>query len=222
MTGSLEAWEGPPWVTWAVRYANQDAASGAQSLGVTVWLGGNVAAVPHLTAYVGVRGHRATLMADHLPRVDLLHHPDYLERYYGGREQQQATAWSNLQRTTSNGGGIRPFVSMDPTIRAVQSPNAIALSADLDDDEAIDTLRDTLVAHCERWLDFVRDNNKDMPSLASSTFDAASVAARDLALRRVLRNHERAAGERFMDAAQADALANSMVGIFHDDNGDVQ
>jgi dienelactone hydrolase len=203
LSGSLEGWESPS-VAWAVRYANSasDGNTIQHSLGWTVWLAPQTDA-PHLTIYVGIRGSKVTLMADHLPRNNLVEHMDYVDKYYGG---EQAALWLKQRSIGAS------FASADPTIRALQGPNALAMTVQLDREEGEEAVMTRLVEalnnHCDSWLQFVRGATS-----LSSDDEIEAVAKRDLALRHVLRNHERAAGERFMDAEFASFLANCMAGM---------
>jgi hypothetical protein len=100
-----------------------DGSFGRRSLSMNVWLGGIIDA-RHLTVYVIVnRNGMATLMANHLPCVDLAIRPENARRYYGG---ERAAHWSKVRVGT----GIHPFVSMDPAVRAIKGSNALPLRAD--------------------------------------------------------------------------------------------
>jgi hypothetical protein len=224
LTGTLDAWSsssddgddhGGKMVEWAVRYATtsmtSDGTFGRRSLGFNVWLG-SVVDAPHLTVYVSVNGNgAATLMADHLPRVDLAVCTEYARRYYGG---ERAAYWSMVRGRS----GIRPFVSMDPAVRAIQGPNALALRADFspycngdgngnDDDGGPTTLVEALNDHCSAWLDHVRN------ATALNPEERGSVIERDMAMRTCLRDHERDAGKRVMDSDFATFLADCMAGF---------
>jgi hypothetical protein len=208
LTGSLQGWESPL-AAWAIRYNNTGEAVFMKSMGFNVWLAPHNDA-PHLTIYVGVRGNSVTLMADHLARYDLIEHQEYAKKYYGG---EKASFWSELRRRS----GVRPFASLDPTVRAVQGPNALALMADIvtvDDSDGmngISSLVEALDDHCENWLQFVRDASSS--SLRKIEDEMESIAKRDLTVRRLLRDHERTAGQLFMDAELASFLANAMAGL---------
>jgi hypothetical protein len=207
LIGSLEAWTSPDvdkgsLVAWAVRYTTTDISSGRRSLGMNVWLGNGID-VPHLTIYVGVGGSAATLMADHLPRVDLAMHPEYATRHYG---DTRAVYWSEVRKRP----GITPFVSMDPTVRGIQGPNTLALRTDLTSggEDGLTSLVEALNDHCSAWLDTVRDAP---PALDAE--ERKAVTKRDTMIRACLRDHECDAGKRVMDADFALFLANCMTGI---------
>ena len=91
---------------------------------MNIWLRGAVN-LPHLMTYLSVgRNWKATLMVDHAPPFDLVAlHPEYAQRHYGGT---RASYWSELHSQL----GVRLFVSVDPIMRLVQGPNALALWAD--------------------------------------------------------------------------------------------
>ena len=78
----------------------------------------------HLMAYVGVGGNWiATLMANHPPRFDLALHPEYARKNYSG-------AWASYWLELCCQLGVQLFVSVDPSVRLVQGPNALALQMD--------------------------------------------------------------------------------------------
>jgi len=206
-TGTFQAWNGFPLVEWAVRYsANDDTndllAGSNKSVGFMVWLGTSNAAPP-LTVEISVDRNRATMKADHLPRMDMLHDSEYIDTFYGG---PFSTAWSQLQKTK----GIEPFSSIDPSVRAMQSPNALFLSAETDNVEAIDVLRAALVDHFEHWRVALRK------SPANCKLDSATrMSERDMRLRNIVLNHNRAAYAHMpMGIEQAYTLACCKVGLF--------
>jgi len=212
LRGSLDGFASPA-VEWGVRYANEAAESGgsgggggaasgsagAKSVGVNLWLTSRLP-VPHMTLYVGVRAGRATLMADHLPRFDLGERPEHVAAFYGG---EQASRWSAAQRVE----GLTPFRSSDPSVRALQGPNALALHGAAADPHAVSALVAELDRHAGTWLRWVRTT-----PLLDDGAEAEAVRARDWSLRAALRDHERAAGERFMGPDVAATLSASMAG----------
>ena len=153
-----------------------------------------------MTLYVGVRAGRATLMADHLPRFDLGERPEHVAAFYGG---EQASRWSAAQRVK----GLTPFRSSDPSVRALQGPNALALHGAAADPHAVSALVAELDRHVGAWLGWVRTT-----PLLDDGAEAEAVRARDWSLRAALRDHERAAGERFMGPDVAATLSASMAG----------
>ena len=210
LRGSLDGFASPA-AAWAVRYANREArddedadenGGGAQSAGFNVWLAPRLP-VPHLSVYVGVRNGRATLMADHLPRFDGALHPGHVAAFFGG---DRAAHWAALQRP-GGAGSLRSFRSADAAVRAVQGPNALALTGDASDADAVDRLVSELDAHVSAWLLWTRST-----PLLDDQGVIEGVAARDRAVRVALREHEREAGVRFMGADVAEALANAMAG----------
>lgn len=199
LTGSIEGYESPS-APWAVRYANEGTGPNdrACSAGVNVWLTARLP-VPHLTVYVGVRGDRATFMADYVPRFDLSSQPDHVHTFFAG---EQAEHWSELQKDER----LRAFRSMDPNVRSLQGPNALALSGDATDTDVVELLVGELRRHVDVWLGWVQNT----PLLDESA--ALVIDARDRALRIALRDHERTAGERFMGVDVAASLSSSMAG----------
>ena len=198
LVGSVKGWTSP-FASWAVRYANKADDGNAESVGLNVWLAPRLP-VPHLTLYVGVRNGRATFMADHLPRFDMGSEPSHVESFYKG---EQSSKWSALQRGEN---GIKSFRSGDPSVRALQGPNALALTGAADDPIVVKALVDEVNRHVDTWLDWVRTT----PLLDESS--VPEVEERDRRLRCALRDHEREAGERFMGAEIATRLSGAMAG----------
>eukprot|EP00966_Prymnesium_polylepis_P050791 1176197-Prymnesium_polylepis.1 len=203
LTGSIEGYESPAAV-WAVRYANEgNGRNGrAQSVGLNVWLTARLP-VPHLSMYVGVRGGRATFMADHLPRYDLASRPEHVSDFFAG---EQAKRWSEIQKAEK----LRAFRSTDPSVRAVQGPNALALTGDALDPDVIEQLSVELHRHVDAWLSWA------CTTALLEESAVVPVEARDRAMRIALRDHERAAGERFMGLDVATMLSASMAGPLPD------
>ena len=199
LVGSIDGFVSPT-AAWAVRYSNEGEVQGksTRSVGLNVWLDSRLP-VPHLTVYVGVRGGRATLMADHLPRFDLGRHAEHVRYFFAG---ESAKRWGELQRAD----GLSTFRSGDPNVRAVQGPNALAVSGAVDDPNVVARLVDELDKHVSVWRCWVRDT----PLLPES--DVPAMESRDALLRAALREHERAAGERVMGAELAASLSASMAG----------
>ena len=168
-----------PFVEWGVRYANE--AAGGKSLGFNLWLTSQLPA-PHLTLYVGVRHGRATLMADHLPRFDSATHPDHVDRFYGGEEV--SGGW-----LAAEDSGLT-FRSADPAVRALQGPNAIALSGAASDPWCWppSAMSSTATSVCGSIGRSARRSWSILSRWAPSS--------RDRAVRRALRDHERRAGRR--------------------------
>ena len=150
---------------------------------------------PHLTLYVGVRAGRATVMADHLMRYDPAERPEHVAAFYLG---EAAARWSALQRRA----GLTSFRSTDASVRALQGPNAIALTGLVDDDDAVAALVEVLDTHVSTWLRWVKQT-----PLTATEAEAAAIEARDRSVRRTLCEHERAAGEAVMPTDEAPSLA---------------
>jgi len=200
-SGTLQAWKSPSLVPWATRYTLS--APMLQSVGFNVFLNPK-SDTPHLTVFVGLQGSRLIVMGDHIPRRDLLLDQQYATKHYGG---ERALCWSELRRRP----GVVPFVSLDPTVRAVQSPNFLALQADVtsDNDKGISALMEALEEHCRNWLAFIVESD----TFAADGTGFESMASRDLLIREVLRDHEKAAGVNIFGEEHATFLANAMGGF---------
>lgn len=200
LSGSIDGFASPSAV-WAVCYANAGSVKGTrtQSVGFNVILTPSLPA-PHLTLYVGVRAGRATVMADHLMRYDPAERPEHVAAFYLG---EAAARWSALQRRA----GLTSFRSSDASVRALQGPNAIALTGLVDDDDAVAALVEVLDTHVSTWLRWVKQT-----PLTATEAEAAAIEARDRSVRRTLCEHERAAGEAVMPTDVAASLALAMAG----------
>ena len=203
LRGTIDGFESPA-VVWAVRYSNEGKA-GAASVGFNVLLNPRLP-VPHLTVYVGVRAGKATLMADHLPRFDLGVHSEHLQQFYSGKQTER---WSEIQKAD----GLTLFRSADVSIRALQGPNALALSCSIADPVAVDKLLTELQRHVDTWIQWFKEtpllDDDDDENDETVVF---AVQARDNAVRVALREHERSAGERVMGVETATRLSASMAG----------
>ena len=199
-SGTLQGWKSQSLVSWAARYTLS--APKLKSVGFNLFLSPENDA-PHLTIFVGLQGSHLIVMGDHIPRRDLLLDQEYATKYYGG---ERALRWSELRRLSD----VEPFVSLDPTVRAVQSPNFLALQTDVttENDKGVSALVDALEEHCRNWLAFVKSNTSEMNGT-----DLESVTSRDLLVREVLRDHEKGAGVNIFGEEHAAFLANAMGGF---------
>lgn len=195
LTGSLRAWESEK-VVWSVRYENSMTNS-SNSLGLNVWLSDKTDA-PHLTIHIGVRGGKATIMGDLVPRYDLA--KEGFDAYKSFDKK-----WTKCIREGKL-AGLVPFASSDASVRAIQSPYSIAFVLDdLACNQGLESLLDLLDLYFSSWLEMATNFG---PVLSDTVLE------RDNAIRQILLKHERAAGERFMDQQMAETLANTMAGYF--------
>jgi len=204
LTVSLKGWESNQ-VTWAVRYencmTNSTTSSSSHGVGFNVWLSKKVNA-PHLSIHLGVRNNKVTIMADLIPREDFALSMGDLDQYRQTMEDQ----WTLLKRRGEMGGG-KTFTSSDATVRAIQSPYSIAFVWDVDaPDESI--WYHWLDLYFRSWLDMIQASSRSGSSLSED------VGIRDEALRRILLQHEKTAGERILEKSLAKSLAHQMAGYF--------
>ena len=198
VAGYIRAWRGGA-VAHAVRYGYESARG--RSAGLAVWLDASVDAVtPHLAAHVAVGGGRCVASLDHLPRVDLALAPEYAEAFYGGAEAER---WAELRCASDVLDASAP-PSRDFAVRALQGPNVLVLSADAADAAAVRALASALTSHVEAWRAFRAEPRAEA--------DADAVGARDISVRRQLRDHEARAGEKLLGEALARELAAAMAG----------
>ena len=150
---------------------------------------------PHLAVYVGLRGNKASLVADYVPRRDIA--------------VPTGLFASDLPDALLKRPGVSSVPSFDARVRATRSPAALAASCDAASTSDVAALAAALRWHVDLWLAGLE--------VAAAPSDPASVAARDATVRASIRAHEADAGRPLLGDAAAERLARAMAGPRIDD-----
>lgn len=149
--GSYKSWSGGG-VEWLVSSWLGNRKASILDMNATAFLGQETD-VPHFIMVFGTIP-KLFFYFDYTPRRDIRVDKDYLERYYGGDANAdflELRGNPNFQWSVSHG----------TYMRALLSPSALSLSADLND-ENLDTLEDFAYRFLNRWLGWV-DNATPVP-----------------------------------------------------------
>lgn len=139
--GSFKSWTGEG-VDWLVSSWLGNRKASILDMNATAFLDQQTD-VPHFIMVFGTIP-KLFFYFDLVPRQDLRVNPDYLEKYYGGEANEDFLALRghpNFQWSVSHG----------TYMRALLSPSALSLSAELND-ENLDTLEDYAYRFLNRWL----------------------------------------------------------------------
>lgn len=139
--GSYRSWTGEG-VEWLVSSWLGNRKASILDMNATAFLDQQTD-VPHFIMVFGTIP-KLFFYFDYTPRRDLRTNPDYLERYYGGAANEDFLALRghpNFHWSVSHG----------TYMRALLSPSALSLSADLNDDN-LDVLEEYAYKFLNRWL----------------------------------------------------------------------
>jgi hypothetical protein len=194
--GSLAAYTGPE-VDWMVHSWLGNPAASFANLHLTVWLGPQVR-VPHLGIALLVWPD-GWFYLDSVPRVNLVEHGDYYDRYYAPLDADWLAHRADPDFTwfTSRAGFIR--ASLSPTAYCYSFPRS---------ERTIDTVRRLTHAHVDRWLRWV-DEAEPVPAA-----ERAALAATDLRIRRNIAERDPAnvMGVRYFGQETTDRLVRALWG----------
>ncbi len=136
---------------------------------------------------------------DYLPRTDLWHNVDYLDRYY--------TAANDRFLQMQGDGRFSPFVSRDMSMRLYQSPTSNCYMV-TPTDETIAIVRTAAHEMIDRWLGWFDDTEVVPPA------HRAALAERDLYMRRTIceRDPANAIADRLFGEETAASLVKTLWG----------
>ncbi|WP_372809801.1 hypothetical protein [Litorivivens sp.] len=149
--GSYQSWTGEG-VEWLVSSWLGNRKASILDMNATAFLGQETD-VPHFIMVFGTIP-KLFFYFDLVPRKDLRTNPEYLEKYYGGEANEDFLALRghpDFQWSVSHG----------TYMRALLSPSALSLSAELDD-KNIDVLEEYAYKFLNRWLGWL-DNATPLP-----------------------------------------------------------
>ncbi len=149
--GSMKAWSGDG-VEWLVNSWLGNRKASILDMNATAFLGQETD-VPHFIMVFGTIP-KLFFYFDFTPRSDIRVDEEYLNKYYGDEANKdflELRGHPNFQWSVSHG----------PYMRALLSPSALSLSADLTD-ENIDILEDYAYRFLNRWLGWL-DNAEPVP-----------------------------------------------------------
>lgn len=123
--------------------------------------------IPHLGVVFGTVPD-LFFYADFTPRVDMVEHADYSDRYYKPANDD-FLALTGDER-------LKPFVSLEPYIRLSASPVASGYTGVVSDD-TIDLVTGVAQKYLDRWLGWAKDPER------TPADELAAIARRDKAIR---------------------------------------
>lgn len=166
--GSLNTYHGPE-LEWLVHSWIGNRKNSILDMNINVWLGPHVDA-PHLVIVFGTIP-KIFHYSDYIPRRDLMHHVDYVKRYY---EPAQADYLA-----LRGDPAFEWSVSHGTYMRSVLSPIASSYTAERSDAN-VDTLERYVGQFVARWLDLV-DHAPVVPPT-----ERAALVARDHYIREMI------------------------------------
>lgn len=164
--GSTEVSCGPE-IDWYVHSWCGHPTQSFSNMHITITLGPQTL-VPHFGFALGTIPDLFMYM-DYIPRVDLLHNIDYVDRYYSDVNEE----FLGLQADSA----FKPFISRDLYTRVAMTPTAVAYAAD-PEASTIDKVEQIALSRLERWLDWVDNAEKTPVEMRPA------LAARDHQIRR--------------------------------------
>jgi hypothetical protein len=167
--GHLAAYAGPE-IDWLIHSWTGNPKASFTNMHLTVNLGPHVDA-PNFGFALGTIPDLFWYM-DTMPRRELVTHPDYADRHWGGAANAAFLAQHQVD-------GFRPFVSRDVYTRVALSPNAFCYSAPISD-KNLAVLEAACHAGLERWFAMVEKADPVPPA------ERPALAARDEFIRRTI------------------------------------
>lgn len=165
--GYIGAYSGTE-IDWLIHSWTGNPQASFTNIHLTISLGPQIN-VPHFGFALGTTPDLFWYM-DYMPRVDLVTHPEYAEKYYGGPVNDNFIA---LQRDPE----FSAFVSRDLYTRIAQTPCSLCYGAPINDAN-IDRIRVLSHQQLDRWLQWVDE------ATPVTEADRPALAARDLLIRR--------------------------------------
>lgn len=150
--GSMQAWSGKG-IEWLVNSWIGNRKASILDMNATAFLGQETD-VPHFVMVFGTIP-KLFFYFDLIPRSDIRTDEEYLDKYYGGEANTdflELRGHPNFQWSVSHG----------QYMRALLSPSAISMSAELTD-ENMDVLEDFAYRFLNRWLGWL-DNAQPVPA----------------------------------------------------------
>lgn len=167
--GHISAYAGPE-IDWLIHSWTGNPKASFTNMHLTINLGQQVD-VPNFGFALGTIPDLFWYM-DTMPRKELVMHPDYADRYWGGEANADFIGLHNDDRLSS-------FLSRDVYTRVALSPNAACYSAK-PSEEAIAAIREASFAALDRWLAWV-DAADPMPEA-----ERTALAKRDEFIRQTI------------------------------------
>lgn len=196
LKGSTEVYSGPE-IDWYVHSWCGHPSQTFSNMHITISLGPQYL-VPNFGFALGTVPDLFMYM-DYIPRVDLLHNIDYVDKYYTDVNEE----FLRLQEIPS----FKPFISRDLYTRVAMTPTAVGYAADpVEHDIAI--AEEAGMSRLDRWLKWVDEAEKTPVEIR------AAIAERDHQIRRNIceRDPANIVAEDLYGKKMADLLVNTISG----------